>query len=128
MIELIQSEVVRDYELTYLLPTTLTSSETAQAQEKITKLITKLGGSITTTEDWGKKELAYAIRYASKDQDEALYTHLIFSLPAQAAQGLERDLQLNPKVMRHLLILAEPAVVSTEVTEEDSRAQTLRNM
>ena len=121
MIELVQSEIVRQYELTYLLPTSLTSSESAQAQEAVNQLIVKFGGTIETTEDWGKKETAYAIRHASKDQNEALYTHLLFSMPAKSAQSLERELQLNAKVMRHLLILAEPAVISTEVQQEEER-------
>lgn len=114
MIELTQSEVVREYELTYLLPTTLTSSETAQAQEKIAQGIGKLGGSVVTSEDWGKRELAYAIRHSGSDRTEALYTHVVVSLPAKNAQALERELQLNTQVMRHLLILAEPKTAPAE--------------
>lgn len=122
MIELTQSEVVREYELTYLLPTTLTSSETTQVQEKIAQGIGKLGGSVVTSEDWGKRELAYAIRHSGSDRTEALYTHMVISLPAQNAQALERELQLNTQVMRHLLILAEPKTAPAEKQQTQESA------
>jgi ribosomal protein S6 len=119
MIELVQSEITRQYELTYLLPNSLKIAEVSQAQAAVVALVAKFDGAIETTEDWGKKETAYAIRHSGSDQNEALYTHLLFSMPAKNAQALERELQLNTQVMRHLLILAEPAVISTESRDEE---------
>lgn len=122
MIELVQSEVVRSYELTYLLPTSLTSSEVAQTHETVKKLLAKFGATIKTTEEWGKKELAYAIRHSGSDRREAFYMHLVFSMPAQNAQPLEREMQLNTQVMRHLIVLEEATAPVVAETSEGAAA------
>ncbi len=119
MIELVQSEVVRQYELTYLIPTSLTSSETVQVHEGVKKLIAKFGGTIDSTEEWGKKELVYAIRHSGSDRREAVYMHMVFTMPAKNAQALEREMQLNTQVMRHLIVLAEEVPVLVSESQED---------
>ena len=122
MIELIDSPQVRRYELTYLIPVSLTSGEASQTHQAVTDLVKKYEGTVIAQEDWGKKDLAYAIRHASSDQREAVYTHLLVELPASNVQGLERDLRLQSHLMRYLLVLAETGATATTVSTKEEAA------
>jgi small subunit ribosomal protein S6 len=97
----------RSYFLTYLLPTSYTESELATFNEKIATLVTKHKGKVTNTESWGKKKMAYQIKHSGKWHTEANYVHLTVELVPAEAQALEKDMYLNPNVIRHLFVLAE---------------------
>jgi small subunit ribosomal protein S6 len=98
---------VRLYELTYLLPGVLSDQEVEKAKTETDSLLKKYQAEIIRVEDWGKKPLAYVMTYGGKKQTEATYTHIVFKLPANKAQELEREVQLSSKVMRHLLLAVE---------------------
>jgi len=97
----------RSYFLTYLLPTTYTESELSTFNDQVAVLVTKHKGKVTQTDIWGKKKMAYQIKHSGKWQTEAYYVHLTVELDPSEAQPLERDLYLNPNVIRHLFVLTE---------------------
>lgn len=101
------AERVRQYELTYLLPVSLTAAETKAAHSQVEDLVKKHKGSVKNKEEWGKKQLAYSIKHDGKKQTEALYTHLILEFTTTVVPSFERDLQLFEKNMRHLLVIAD---------------------
>ncbi len=107
MMELVKDKRVRKYELTYLLPGALTSSEVATAKEAIVSLLKKNKVAILSQEDWGKKELAYPIKYKSKKQNEAYYTHMVLEADSLDIPKFENDLYLKQEVIRHLIVIAE---------------------
>ena len=113
MIELVRDKKVRTYELTYLLPEALTSSEVATVKEAIEQLLKKNKITIVSQEDWGKKELAYPIKYKSKKQNEAYYTHMVLEADSSDMPKFENDLYLKQEVIRHLIVIA--GVVKTKV-------------
>lgn len=102
-----KTSLVRLYELTYLVPGSLTSDQVDSANQAIQKLCKKHSVKIKDDQDWGKKELAYTIRHDSKHETEAFYRHLVVSADPQKIQTFESELKLQPQVMRHLLVLAE---------------------
>lgn len=104
----------RRYELTYLVPPVYTDSELSQIHQRVEQLVQKHHGSVVEKQDWGKKHLAYVIHHQSKRYDQAVYMHMIVSTPAQDAQQFEKELYLQPEVMRHLFVVAE----ETESTKE----------
>lgn len=107
MMELVKDKRVRQYELTYLLPEVLTSSEVATVKEAIEQLLKKNKVTVVSQEDWGKKLLAYPIKYKSQKQHEAYYTHMVLEADSTRMPKFENDLYLKQEVMRHLLVLAE---------------------
>lgn len=107
MMELVTDKRVRKYELTYLLPEALTSTEVATVKEAIVALLKKNKVSILSQEDWGKKELAYPIKYKSKKQYEAFYTHMVLEADSLDIPKFENDLYLKQEVIRHLIVIAE---------------------
>ena len=91
---------VRDYELTFVLSTTLDEDASAAAVERVNQLIVTGGGSVTEVHAWGKRRLAYPIAH----QRDGLYITTRFSLPGGAVGMLDNDLRLNEHILRHLIV------------------------
>lgn len=109
MIKLIADKAAKKYEFTYLLPEFYTSAEVAKAATEIEELVKKNKGKVLSTTDWGKKPLAYKIRKGSKSHADALFTHLVIEMEAKNVQKFEKEIYLNEKVLRHLLVVEEKA-------------------
>lgn len=112
--KILKEKRVRSYELTFLVPASLTSVDIAATNTAVLALCKKHGLTITDQEDWGKKELAYPIRFSGKSEREAVYTHLVIEAEAKKVQAFEKDLNLQQNVIRHLLVLAEDAGTPVE--------------
>lgn len=97
----------RTYELTYLLPGSYTDNEVAQVRAELENLLKKYKAKVLKNEDWGRKQLAYVITHEGKKNTDAMYVHLVFELSSSQAQQLERDVYLNTKIMRHLLLVSD---------------------
>ncbi|PIY79082.1 MAG: 30S ribosomal protein S6 [Candidatus Pacebacteria bacterium CG_4_10_14_0_8_um_filter_43_12] len=98
---------VRQYELTYLVPATLTSDELKQVETSVEKLVTKHKGKVVSSEAWGKKTLAYAIKVGGKRHNEAVYYHLVLEFETTQTVDFEKDIFLTQTIIRHLLVIAE---------------------
>lgn len=105
--KLVKDKRIRNYELTYLLPEALTSSEVATAKSAVEELLKKHSIKILSTDDWEKRSLAYPIKYKSKKQYEAYYTHLVLEADATSMPKFENDLFLNQDVIRHLVVVTK---------------------
>ncbi len=117
--KLVKDKRVRQYELTFILPVSLTSDETRGVHDAVAALVKKYKGSVVSTEEWGKKTLAYAVRHRSKRQTEGSYTHLVIEFPAESVTAFEQEFKLQPMVMRHLLVLEEQAPVAQAEPKKD---------
>jgi ribosomal protein S6 len=111
-------KVQRSYELTYLVPGSLTDSEVAQVRSEVETLLKKYKAEVVKTEDWGRKPLAYIITHEGKKQSDAMYVHIVFTLSTDKAQQFEHDIYLVTRIMRHLMLLAEEANEAVEVAAE----------
>jgi small subunit ribosomal protein S6 len=118
MMKLVTETKTKAYELTYLVPGSMTDSELTAVQETVQGLVKKHSGKILSEENWGRKPLSYRIRKAGKNHSEATYLHLTVELAAQQAPLFEKDIYLDNDLIRHLFVEAEPmeeaAVTETE--------------
>lgn len=99
--------IVRTYELTYLLPVSYTETELQGFRAEVEKMLAKHKATIVTTEEWGKKKLAYEVAFKHQPQSEAVYVHITFTAKPESIKGIEADLTLNVSLMRYLLVTAE---------------------
>ena len=122
--KLVKNSIKREYELTYLLAGDLLDVELAKIRKEILELVSKFKGKVIEDVDWGRKRLAYKIRYASKGQEEAIFTHLIIEFPPASVQKINKELSLNSQVMRHLLVLkeVESVTVGDKTDQEESKS------
>ncbi len=70
-----------------------------KATSRVEKIITDNGGSITNTDNWGKRKLAYAI----KKSESAIYVIYAVELPAENVRKVEGILNITDEVIRFLI-------------------------
>lgn len=70
-----------------------------KAEEKVTTIITNNGGSITATDNWGKRKLAYPIA----KQDYAVYVFYTAEIPGEGLKKIESTLNITDEVIRYLI-------------------------
>ncbi|PIR60012.1 MAG: hypothetical protein COU67_03680 [Candidatus Pacebacteria bacterium CG10_big_fil_rev_8_21_14_0_10_44_54] len=78
------------------------------AQTELRDLLKKNKVTILEEIDWGKKQLAYTIKRAATRYTEANYLHWIVSAAPKQIAKLEFELHNASRVIRHLLVIAEP--------------------
>ncbi len=91
---------MNEYELMVILHPRLTADETTAALASIEAQIVAQGGSLLSTDVWGRRRLAYPIE-GSMDGTYVLFT---LSMPPTGAAPVEAWLLITDPVIRHLLI------------------------
>ena len=106
---------MRKYELVWILGSDAGEEQGAESMEKITSLVTDAGGEVSATDVWGKRTLAYPIQ----KNNEGYYLQVNFELDGTRAQELERAIDADQSIIRHLLVRDEPApsVVEAEAVQ-----------
>ena len=76
----------RKYELVYVVSPDSTEEQVTELHTQIEGIVTRMGGTIEKTENWGRRRLAYQIdRYR-----EGSYHIVLFEAPADAIAELEQ--------------------------------------
>ena len=88
------------YELVFILNAKLTEDDFSRVLGKVNDLIIKLGGTVTETNQWGKRRLAYPI----KKQAEGNYVLEKVQIKQTALKELDANLKLSEDVLRYLFI------------------------
>lgn len=92
------------YELTYIIDTALEETARKELVEKFAELIRHNGGEIEKVDEtWGKRRLAYAIN----DMWEGWYVMVTFKSEGAVPKEVERNLEINDKILRYLTIKLE---------------------
>jgi small subunit ribosomal protein S6 len=90
----------RPYELGFIIPSSVSESETQGVIDTVRGWIEKLNGTVTNVDYWGRRRLAYPI----EDYREGYYVFLRMDLAPSRVNDLEKNLQLSEQVIRHLVI------------------------
>ena len=72
----------------------------SKAEERVTKLITGNGGKVVSTDNWGKRKLAYTI----DKQEHAVYVFYTVEMPGESIQKVESSLNITDEVIRYLIV------------------------
>ncbi len=116
-------KLVRSYELTYVIPGNRTSVQISEIAEAVKALAKKNKATVLKEEDWGKRDLAYAIRHEGENQREGFYHHLVIDVSPDKIAELDRGLNLHQGIMRHLLVLAEEDTEDVEPVESEEESE-----
>ncbi|ARU90006.1 30S ribosomal protein S6 [Pseudomonas sp. M30-35] len=111
---------MRHYEIIFLVHPDQ-SEQVGGMVERYTKLIEEDGGKIHRLEDWGRRQLAYAINNVHK----AHYVMLNVECTGKALAELEDNFRYNDAVIRNMVIRREEAVVeqSEMLKAEENRSE-----
>lgn len=88
------------YETVFIARQELSVQQVEALTTQFTNILTKEGGKVTKTEQWGLRTLAYKINKARK----AHYVLIESDAPAPALLEMERNMRLHEDCMRFLTI------------------------
>ena len=96
-----------------------TPEELIETSEAISGYVTAAGGRILRSSNespWGRRRLAYPIRHESSDLRDGFYTLYHFEIGPNRIEDIEREIRLNERIIRHLLLqlASEPIFVEEE--------------
>ncbi len=88
------------YELALVVNAKLDDDARAAVVEKAKGYVTRYGGTLTDTEEWGKKKLAYEIQ----KRDEGFYYCIHFDAESDAPAQIEDHIRIMDNVLRFLIV------------------------
>ncbi|NNE99996.1 MAG: 30S ribosomal protein S6 [Pyrinomonadaceae bacterium] len=116
----------RVYEVMYIADPKTTDADIAELNSEIEKLITSEGGSIVTTEDMGRRPLAYRI----KNFTEGYY--YLFEIEGSGSEiaEMERRMRVNDKIFRYLTVRVDEERKTADkiVAKREARKEKLSNL
>ena len=86
----------RQYELVYILPPDSTEAQVAEVQTQIDDVVSRLHGQIASTDNWGRKRLAYEIAR----HKEGFYVLQTINGSGELMKELDRRLKVMDIVIR----------------------------
>lgn len=98
---------MRHYEIVFLVHPDQ-SEQVSGMVERYSQIITKDGGKIHRTEDWGRRQLAYPIN----DIHKAHYILLNVEAANDVIAELENTFRYNDAVLRHIIIRTDEAITA----------------
>ncbi len=109
----------RFYELMSISVPDGTPEELIETSEAIAGYVTAAGGRVLRSSNespWGRRRLAYPIRHESADLRDGFYTLYHFELEPNRIDDIEREIRLNERIIRHLLLqlASEPIFIEEE--------------
>jgi len=110
---------MRHYEIVFIVHPDQSEQVPAMI-ERYRTLVTSKGGQIHRLEDWGRRQLAYAIQKIHK----AHYVLMNIECNQDTLDELEHAFRFNDAVLRHLTVKTKTAVTipSAMMKEEKSRS------
>lgn len=90
---------LKEYELLFIVSPRVPADDVPAAIDRVTALVTSGGGEVLSTDNWGRRRLAYPIKHYF----EGTYVLLTLRMPPAAAAPLEASLIISEEVIRHLL-------------------------
>ena len=91
---------MRKYEMMVLVDSDVDERQVPALVEKHLEVITKGGGTVDSTDFWGRRRLAYDIQKKS----EGFYAVLNVTAEPAAVKELDRQFTLNEQIMRTKVI------------------------
>jgi len=95
----------------------------SKAEDKIKKIIGDNGGSISSTDNWGKRKLAYKIGA----NEHGIYVFYVVELPPESVQKVEGLLNIATEVIRFLITkidlkaIAKAEAMKAELAEQAAK-------
>ncbi|MBI4404691.1 MAG: 30S ribosomal protein S6 [Deltaproteobacteria bacterium] len=88
------------YETVYVLKGGLSDSTSGAIHQKIDSVIAKFGGKLNLRDDWGVRDLAYAIRHEKAGRFFVIY----FNGSSGVVEEIERHFKISEDVLRYLTV------------------------
>jgi small subunit ribosomal protein S6 len=91
---------MREYELVYILTPDVSDEGLPEAMERVNRMIAGRGATVTESQRWGRRRLAYPIKRFL----EGTYIVSQLQMTPERAIDVDSGLKLAEEVLRHLLV------------------------
>jgi small subunit ribosomal protein S6 len=99
-----EEELLRDYEILYIVRPDLDDEQVAEAVQRVNTLIANSGGNGQRTDVWGRRRLAYEVDHLR----EGHYVLTEFEIEPERIAEMESSLKISDTVFRHLIVRRPP--------------------
>lgn len=90
-----------------------------KATSRVEKILNDNGATITNTDNWGKRKLAYQI----KGHDQAIYFFYTAEIPGANLQKIESILNITDEVIRFLITRPDLKAIAKADAEKARKAE-----
>lgn len=91
---------MRTYEVMYIIKASLEEEKRTALIETLSGIITKEGGKIVKTDEWGMRDFAYEI----DDMTKGYYVVTTFESENECLKEFDRLMRINPNVVRFMTV------------------------
>jgi len=120
---------LRPYEMMIILAPDIPEEELDPSIDTIESYITNVNGNVVVVSQdspWGRRRLAYPIRHQGRDVRDGFYTLWYFDAEPNSIVDIEREIRLNDRIIRHLIIALDEQV--TVIPPEQRAAERAEGM
>ncbi|MDD2721000.1 MAG: 30S ribosomal protein S6 [Gallionella sp.] len=111
---------MRHYEIVFIVHPDQSEQVPAMV-ERYRTLVTSKGGQIHRLEDWGRRQLAYAIQKIHK----AHYVLMNIECDQETLDELEHAFRFNDAVLRHLTVKTTAAITTPSAMMKEEKTRSL---
>jgi small subunit ribosomal protein S6 len=112
----------RQYELIYILPPDTAEQQVTELHGQIEAVVSRMHGQIVTTENWGRKRLAYEIGH----NKEGFYVLQVINGSGELMKELDRRLKVMDLVIRQMIVRVDAEKKVVERTQTKRRTESER--
>ncbi len=109
----------RQYELVYLVSPEIGEEGVGALHTQVEEIMTGLGGRIESTDNWGRRRLAYEI---SRHKDATYVVELVDG-PPEVVRELDRRLNVMDTILRHLVVRVDEDLKKARRARERRQAR-----
>lgn len=91
----------------------------SKAEGKVQKIIADNGGKVVSTDNWGKRKLAYPIA----KQEHAVYVFYTVDMPGTGVAKVESSLNITDEVIRFLITKPDLKAIAKAEAAKAEKAQ-----
>ena len=117
---------MRQYEMMIVLAPDIPEDELDPTIDTIESYVTRFGGeviAINRDSPWGRRRLAYPIRHAGRDVRDGFYALYYFDVEPTAITEIEREIRLNDRIIRDMIIALEEQVTILPPVEAEGETE-----
>lgn len=90
---------MRKYEVMYIIKDSVEADKRTELIESLAEIITREGGNVTKTDEWGMRDFAYEI----DDMTKGYYVVVKFEADNKVVNEFDRLMRINPNVVRFMI-------------------------
>lgn len=90
-----------------------------KAEDRIKKILADNGGKVVSSDNWGKKKLAYPIN----KNEHAVYVFYTVELPGESLAKVESMLNITDEVIRYLIVRLDPKELAKAEAAKAAKAE-----